>query len=118
MHRQKNKKLTQQQIIEMLISPRAALDRLIATGRIDYNDVGSLQCCYVLAIQIDKFSGVECPDTSIIEKLCQDIDNGEISEEDVESAASWLHQYQLYLGKVSIDSVRKAIFATQKMVTE
>jgi hypothetical protein len=111
--------LKERQIIEMLISPRAALDRLIALGTIDYNDLGSIQCVYVLAAQMDNVSGIESPDSSIIYQLVQQIEAGiPVLEERIQKSQEWLNRYADYLRRVPLKDVQKAIAITQKMVHE
>lgn len=111
----KQTRLTYQQIIELLISPRAALDRIIASGTIDYNDHGALQCCYVLAINTENESGIACPETKPMVDLCMAIDRGDaIDEDDIVACKSWLDSYAKYLRSVPISAFRKAIQITQE----
>lgn len=115
----KNKPLTHQQIIQMLISPRAALDRLYSSGKIDYDDLGALQCVQVLAIQIDNHSNVEAPDIDAIKALTDAIEKtGEVTEEMIDDARNWLTKYQNYLRRVSAESVRQAVAATNKLIAQ
>lgn len=104
------KRLTHSQVMQMLITPRAALDRMIACGSIDYDDLGALQCVYVLAIEIDNISGKQCPDPKIIVGLVQQIENGiEVLQERIEKARLWLDQYAIYLRSVDYKCISKAI---------
>lgn len=112
------KHLTHQQIIQMLISPRAALDRLRSSGKIDYDDFGAIQCCYVLACQIDKKSGIECPDFTVINKLCADMDRGYCDEDDIIASRKWVDDYGKYLRRVPLKHVREAIAETQRLVRD
>lgn len=103
------KRLPEQQIIRILTSPRAALDRLLANGSIDFSDLGHLQVSYVTCILIDKHSGIEQPDSTPMENLVAHIDEGLVIEEDeIVQAREWLDKYAAYLRRVPFKAIHKA----------
>ena len=117
MKRCKIKHLTEQQIITLLASPRAALSRIMVGGGMDEYDLGAMQLSYLLAIQIENESGITCPDTKIIEGFVQQIEAGmEVLEERVEKVRDWLELYAAYLRKVPEPSVAKAVKHLNKLV--
>lgn len=112
-------RLTEQQIITMLITPRAALDRLIGTGRIDYDDLGALQCCYVLAAQIEHQVDRCMANSKVLEGLVQQIESGiPVLQERIERAQAWIDEYAAFLRCVPYDAVHAAISDTQEMCAE
>ena len=102
-------RLSEMQIIQMLISPRAALDRMLATGTIDYDDHGALQCVYVLAVETDNVSGIPCPNINPMVSLCQAIDSGAVNEEQIEAGHKWLDAYRKYLKRVPAKHFKNAV---------
>lgn len=109
----KIKPLPHGKIIELLITPRAAIDRILSSGRVDEQDLGALECCYVLAVQTENISGKECPDINVMQGLVQQIKNGmEVLEERLERCKQWLDDYARYLRTVDQDDFRKAIAKT------
>ena len=115
----KKTRLSNAQVIEMMISPTAALYRLVATGRIDENDLGALQLCCVLAAQIENVSRIDAPDSTVLYRLTQQIEAGmAVLEERIEKSREWLRQYADYLRRVPFEDVRKAIAIVQKSCRE
>lgn len=104
------KKLTPQQIIEILITPRACLDRLIACGTIDTADLHSLKCTCVLAEQVGNVTGKRAPNPATLSGLIDQIESGmEVLEDRIERCKKWLHDYAKYLRTVRTVDLIKAI---------
>lgn len=110
------KRLSEMQIIQMLISPRAALDRMLATGTIDYDDHGALQCVYVLAVETDNVSGIPCPNINPMVSLCQSIAAGAVNEEQIEAGHKWLDEYRKYLKRVPLKQFARAVDTVKEKV--
>lgn len=114
-----DKPLTEQQIIEMLVAPRACLDRMIVGGGIEFNDLGSLQCCYVLAAQIENITGIQSPDNKMIVGLVDQIECGmEIIEDRIDRVRNYINEYAAYLRRVPGDAVRQSIDKTRALIAE
>lgn len=116
--KRKNDKLTEMQIIQMLISPRAALDRLLALGRIDFDDIGALQCVYVLAAQVETIANVDAPDSSEFQSFVRCLENGATDDDSIYWAHEWLDSYAEFLRTLKLSDFRKALEKTNKQVAQ
>lgn len=113
----KSPNLTPQQIIEILISPRSALDRLIACGTIDTPDLHSLKCCCVLSEQVSNITGKRAPNPAILSGLIDQIESGmEVLEDRIERCKQWLHDYAKYLRGVKRADLIKAIDRVKEFI--
>lgn len=114
-----DKPLTEQQIIEMLVAPRACLERMIVGGGLDEADFGALQLCYVLAAQIDNITGIPSPDNRMIVGLIEQIEAGmEVIEDRIDRVRDYLAEYAAYLRRVPGDAVRQAVDLTREMIKD
>lgn len=110
-------RIHEHQIIELLITPRAALAGLLASGTIDLEELRSLQCCCVLAAQAENVTGIKAPDSTILEGLIQQIENGlAVIEERIERAQKWLDEYADYLRRIRMSDFRKAVRVTMELI--
>ncbi|AOY00131.1 hypothetical protein [Jeongeupia sp. USM3] len=87
-------RLTPIQVFQCLITPRAALARLAATGRIDHDDFGALQCIVKIGEMLAQRLSLPAPDTHPVRQMLNQIDLGEaIDLEQIEHAQQVLeHQ--------------------------
>ena len=110
-------RLTHSQVIRMLITPRAALDRILAGGGIAFDDLGALQCAYVLAAQIENITGIKSPDNRVIVGLVEQIEAWmPVIEDRIELVKLWLDKYAVYLRRVPYSAVTKAIDVTRESI--
>lgn len=101
----------------MLITPRAALDRIMAGGGIAFDDLGALQCAYVLAAQIENITGIKSPDNKMIVGLVEQIEAGiPVIEDRIDRAKKYLDEYAVYLRRVPYSAVTKAIDNTREAI--
>ncbi|WP_374349219.1 hypothetical protein [Chitinimonas sp.] len=90
--------LSRMEVIRLLLTPRAALDRLAATNRIDTDDLGALECLVHLTERYSIAADVDCPDTVMLRGLVQQIGSGvpvlvehiERCRAEIDAIAPWL----------------------------
>lgn len=104
-------KLSEPEVIKWLASPRAALDRMIANGRIEEYDIGALQCLTIIVEKIGQRTNIPCPDSRHIRGLMDQIVAGmEVIEERIERARSFV--------EAAASVLRKVDRATLKSITD
>ena len=96
------KRMPEAQIIRVLACPRAALDRLVATGRIEDVDLGYLQFVSFLANELDRVSGKPCPDTAPMDVATEAIESGVVDEDSIVAARSWVDDLAAYMRRLDI----------------
>ncbi|WP_375592147.1 hypothetical protein [Chitiniphilus eburneus] len=113
-------RLSPQMVFQCLVTPRAALDRLAATGRIDSDDLGTLQCVVKVSEMLAERLGRRAPDTVPMRILLNQSDAGEaVDLEQIEHARRVLREQitPLYRAttKAQLQDVHKTIMISLEL---
>lgn len=90
--------LTEMEVQQWIVTPRAAIDVLYASGRIGEYEVGSLQCLIVMLDRVAERTGIAAPDSRHVRGLIGQIEARlPILEERIDKARDWLFAATQYL---------------------